>query len=197
MYEIYRYYFNQRSSKYFKSLAGSYPEANVYNGELNKDFVELTYSEELSLDLAKSILNNVSYNNSSINIVSIDENGQSSSSSSLSIKEFKEEHPNDYYQSFLELVNAAGPEYKILLNATINDNKEIFNVLSNPTEGIDYFAATEDDRYELYNVDSVYTIIRECGYHIPSVADKFPEQINNRVRFEEAPDDSMFVPFNM
>ena len=192
-----RYYFNQRSSKYFESLAGYYGEANAYNGELNDVFVKLTYSEELSLDMVKSILNSVSYNNSSINILSIDENGQSSSSSFLSIKEFKEEHPNDYYQSFLELVNAAGPEYKILLNATINDNKEIFNVLSNPIEGINYYAVTEGDNYELYNVDGVYTIFSNHDYNIQSVADKFPEQVKNGIRFEEAPDDSTFVPFNM
>lgn len=85
----------------------------------------------------------------------------------------------------------------ILLNATINDNKEIFNVLSSPTEGIDYFVITEDDNYELYNVGGVYTIFSKYDYNIQSVADKFPEQINNRVRFEEAPDDSTFVPFNM
>ena len=127
----------------------------------DNDYIHYTTREELD-DLLKLVFS------SDINYSHI-ENGQSSSSSFLSIKEFKEEHPNDYYQSFLELVNAAGPEYKILLNATINDNKEIFNVLSNPTEGIDYFADTEDDSYELYKVDGVYTIFSNhfcCEYFI-------------------------------
>lgn len=83
------------------------------------------------------------------------------------------------------------------MNATINDNKEIFNVLSNPIEGINYYAVTEGDNYELYNVDGVYTIFSNHDYNIQSVADKFPEQVKNEIRFEEAPDDSTFVPFNM
>ena len=77
------------------------------------------------------------------------------------------------------------------------NNKEIFNVLSNPIEGIDYFAVTEGDNYELYNVDGVYTIFSKQDYNIQSVADKFPEQVKNVIRFDEASDDSTFVSFNM